>query len=910
MKNQELNITDLIPQQTIQTFQNAFSDLTGFAAITTNAQGIPVSKPSKFTDFCKMCRSTEKGRKLCERCDITGAQATLEEGTSAYYHCHAGLVDFSAPILAGGTIVGSFSSGQVLLEPPNEVLIRHEAEQIGVNPDEYYLAAKKIRILDQSLVTKTSDYLSSIASIFSDMAYGKYLAIQANEEIEKAAKTKTDFLANMSHEIRTPMNAVIGMAELALRENLSDTAKDYINQIKSSGKALLAIINDILDFSKIESGKMNIIEEEYEPMSLINDVGNIIITRLQNKDVELILNIDPGLPQTLMGDSIRIRQILINLLNNATKFTQVGQVKLNVSFVDSPHTQDEILMNVSVEDTGIGIKKKDLEKIFTSFEQVDSKRNRNVEGTGLGLTICRNLLHLMNGKIWVESEYGIGSKFYFSVPQKVKNKNPSVDITKKKDVAVVGLFENIYLKEQLKKDMESLKVPYCMLRSQETLENDIKTLHSKVPGKTLYLLIDHKMFTPTVQNVIRKLPEVQSVLITDFFDQTKYEIANLQIIKKPISVLSAAIIINLEEDNHFLKYANKDSGEDYGFIAPEAKILVVDDNIINLSVTQGLLDPLEMKIETAVSGRIAMDKCIKNNYDIIFMDHMMPEMDGIETTKLIRRQLPRYNNIPIIALTANAVGDVKEMFLKEGLNDFVAKPIELRTIISKVKQWLPPEKIQKSTTRKIEKKTTENIVIGDLDTKTAISLLGSEALFWKILKEYYRVISKKIDKIKEYESTEDIKSYTIEVHALKSASRQIGATSLSEKAAFLEQAGNKNDIETIHAKTDEMLEQYDSYITVLSPFCDTDEEEENDGKEHITIENLQIQLDKIKNGAENLDQDSMEEALNELSKYSHPDKESELFKRIKDAIENIDVDACSQTVDDWIQYRANLEAAD
>lgn len=910
MKNQELNIQDLISPQTIQTFQNAFSDLTGFASITTNAQGTPVSKPSKFSDFCKMCRSTEAGKKLCERCDITGAQATLEEGTSAYYHCHAGLADFSAPILAGGTIVGCISSGQVFLEPPNEVLIKKEAQMIGLNPDEYFNAAKKVRILDQSIVTKTSDYLSSIASIFSDMAYGKYLAIQANEEIEKAAKTKTDFLANMSHEIRTPMNAVIGMAELALRENLTDTAKDYINQIKTSGKALLAIINDILDFSKIESGKMDIIEEEYEPMSLINDVGNIIITRLQNKEVELILNIQPNLPQTLIGDSIRVRQILINILNNATKFTQVGQVKLNVSFTQNPSRPDEIMLNVSVEDTGIGIKKKDLEKIFTSFEQVDSKRNRNVEGTGLGLTICKNLLKLMNGKIWVESEYGIGSKFSFSVPQKVKNNSPSVILKKQKEVAVVGIIDNIYVKDQFKHDMEMLKVPYCLLHSTDSLENDVRTLKSKIPGKTLFVIIEDKLFTPTVQNIVRKLTDVECVLLMNFFDQTTYEIDKLKIIKKPFSVLSSAILFNQEENNQLLKYSRNDTSDDYGFIAPTAKILVVDDNAINLSVAEGLLEPLQMQIETAISGRVAMDKCIKNDYDIIFMDHMMPEMDGIETTKLIRRQLPRYKSKPIIALTANAVGDVKEMFLKEGMNDFVAKPIEIRTIISKVKQWLPPEKIQKNTAAPTEKKTTENIVIGDLDTKTAISLLGSETLFWKILKEYYRVISKKIDKIKECEINEDIKAYTIEVHALKSSSRQIGATSLSEKAAFLEQAGNNNDIATIHEKTDEMLDQYDSYITILQPFCEEETSEKDSNKELIPIEVLQEQLEKIKTGAENLDQDSMEEAITEMQKYNFQDKEQELFKNVKDAVENIDVDACSQIVDDWISYRANLDASD
>lgn len=368
--DENLNITDLLDVDVLQRVQDAFSQMTGISTLTADRNGVAVTNGTNFSDFCqKYTRASKVGGPRCELCDKCGAELALEAGKAVTYTCHAGLVDFAAPIRAKNRLVGCFMGGQVLVEEPDYDLIRKNAAEFGVDPDEYIKAVQEIPRVSQEQVDRGAEFLYTISSVLSDIAYSKYLAQKAKKDIERAANMKSDFLANMSHEIRTPMNAVIGMAEMALREELSPTARDYINQIKSSGKALLTIINDILDFSKIESGKMDIVEVEYEPMSIINDISNIIMTRIGDKDVELILDIAPNIPHQIFGDNIRIKQIIINLANNAVKFTQTGQVLLRMGYerID----EKELKLCVWIEDTGIGIKKEDLGKLFQSFQQLD-----------------------------------------------------------------------------------------------------------------------------------------------------------------------------------------------------------------------------------------------------------------------------------------------------------------------------------------------------------------------------------------------------------------------------------------------------------------------------------------------------------------------------------------------------------
>ncbi len=890
MIDEEVKLQDLIEVDVLQRIQDAFCEMTGIAAGVSDADGVAITKDTISTDFCmNFNKKSPIGRARCEKCDKRGGEIALAVGKAVSYKCHTGLVDFAAPIIAHGKMLGAITGGQVRTSELDEEELRRIAKEIDVDPDEYVKASKKIRYIEQSELDRACKFLYKISTIISNMAYDKYDLMVAKEEVERAAQMKADFLANMSHEIRTPMNAVIGMAELASREDLPPTAREYIGQIISSGKTLLTIINDILDFSKIESGKITMENEEYEPMSLINDVANIINTRIGEKDIELILDISPTLPRRLKGDSDRIKQVIINIANNAVKFTKKGQVVLKVYY--DKISDDEVRLIVSVVDTGIGIKKQDMDKLFGAFEQLDSKRNRNIEGTGLGLAIAKRIVEQMGGEITVESEYEKGSMFTFWIPQKVFDIKPSIVIKNVENIRAAGLCANGFLRKHLEKDMSNMKIPYLSLESELELEI-VKS--NNIP----YLFIGQGMFTDYVQDFVKNNPDITAILMIDFRNSVKLNISNLLVAKKPVYVMNIASIFNGESIETAFIHKTQ---EDFNFIAPEANVLIVDDNVINLTVAEGLLKPLQMNIETATGGRKAVDMISKKVYDLVFMDHMMPELDGVEVTHIIRRFHPEYNDVPIIALTANAVSGTKEMFIREGMNDFVAKPIEMRSILSKIKNWLPPEKIRKVSSLETEEEVHDSgISIEGLDVNASMKLLGTESLFWSVLKDYYTAIPSKKAIIKKAFEEEDWRRYTIEVHALKSASRQIGAIELSNMAAELEKAGNDENIAKIKEETDALLEKYMSYESILKPYF---KEKESAGDKLMSKEELQDCLNNIRAACEELDMDSVDEIVGKMSEYSYLEKEV-LFERLKDAVQSFDVDSCEEVI---VQWKSTLE---
>ena len=590
------------------------------------------------------------------------------------------------------------------------------------------------------------------------------LLAQVQEEKKKAEaanEAKSAFLSNMSHEIRTPMNAVVGMTELMLRTGITIEQKDYLINIKNSGKALVSIINDILDISKIESGKMELSPKDYDMDSMLKDIRMLIENRIDTKPISLLYEIDPSIPKRMYGDGLRIRQILINLLNNAVKFTEEGHVKLKMDLVSM--AEDDIKVKISVSDTGQGIRKEDLSKLFKAFEQVDKEKNRGKEGTGLGLAISSDLIRMMGGKLEVSSTYGEGSQFYFTIQQK-----PAI----------------------------------C------------------------------------------EVPEVV------------------------------------------------DESEKREFTAPNAKVLVVDDSKINLKIAVGLLSSLQMEVDTAESGVQALEMVQDKEYDIIFMDHMMPRMDGIETTKRMRQLPVKYvEEVPVIAFTANAMKEAEQSFYAAGMNGFIPKPIEVKELFCAVRQFLPQEKIVFSEGDSIPFVAPMNegkreMELPGIDVQEGVKHAGSTEFYMEVLSDFYLLIDTKSLKIERCIEDELWRDYTVEVHALKTNARLIGAKELSKEFARLEQLGNEEAVEAIRQETPKVLAHYGEYKEMLLPFYQKKEKK----KREASLEEIISYLDGICDAIEEFDLDAVDMAMEKLEECRMSEAMQQVMERLRVAVADVAMD--------------------
>jgi signal transduction histidine kinase/CheY-like chemotaxis protein len=698
-------------------------------------------------------------------------------------------------------------------------------------------------------------------------------------DAQRASRAKTDFLANMSHEIRTPMNAVIGMTEIAMREDLSPTARDCIIQIQKSGKNLLNIINDILDYSKIDSGKLEIIPEKYELSSELNDISNILATRIGSKELELYVACDLNVPNALLGDSMRIRQVLINLVNNAIKFTNKGSVGVTVSFEKT--CEDTCLLTYHIKDTGIGIKEEDLEKIFVSFQQVDSKRNRSVEGTGLGLAISKRLVEAMGGELGVESVYGEGSDFWFTIPQKILDPNIDLVLESPGNKRVIFINndpvrEKIFLKE--------MNIVGC----EEKEISDIREYTADDRFRD-FVFFDERKTDKGVAELLKANPGVIGVAIIDFNSNFKSDISNMHLMRRPVTTQKIVRMLNEEIDDsaHY-----DDEAYSVYFTAPDAHILIVDDNAINITIAEGLLSPLEMKIDTALSGVEAIEKVKDNEYDIVLMDHMMPEMDGVETTGIIRENSGKEHPV-IIALSANVTEEARKLFAESGMDDFVAKPIDIKEIVLKIKKWLPAEKIIKGAAHVFSGNDSSDplLELEMIDAEAAVRSLGSAKLLRKIAKEYYEAGEKNLSDIMNAYEKDDIKDFTIRIHALKSSSRQIGELELGEKAEALENAGKKEDREFIKNNLPDCMGLYKTFLSELSK-CFVEDSEDKKDAGLITDEKLSELLNRLKDVCENLDMDGMDSVKEDLEQYSWPEDKKAFLGDLCEAISMYDSIAC------------------
>lgn len=643
--------------------------------------------------------------------------------------------------------------------------------------DRHYQVEETV-LKDNELIQGYMMTIVDVTKIIEQNHLMKRLVLQT----EDANRAKTNFVSNMSHEIRTPMNSIVGITEILLRSRHSPKEQEYLLNIQSSGRVLLTIINDVLDCSKMEAGKMQLFDEPYDTCSLFHDLRISMENRIGHSGLELIYDIDQDIPCKLKGDMGRIRQVIINLVNNAIKYTEKGSVRFSVH-VRQKNT-DKVMLYYEVADTGIGIRKEDHKILFDAFQRVEMDRNRYVEGTGLGLTISQNLVNMMGGVIEVESEYGKGSRFFFTIEQTI---------------------------------------------------------------------ID-----PT-----------------------------------PVS----AVNYNGQKDNVTEKEA------ECLFIAPEAHILLVDDNELNLVVAKELLKPLRMQIDTAENGLQAVKMVRGSQYDLVLMDHMMPVMDGIEAAKAIRA-LPedKYQKLPIIALTANAMVDARKEFLNAGMNGFVAKPIDFARICNQLKLWLP-----KDLVRDVPKEEAKKLLADDLSDREiqpedpqmgfsfeeGVNHCGSKAALMKTIRIFYRTIDSKANKIEQCLKEGLISDYVIEVHALKSSALLIGAVPLSEAAKELEDYGKQGKTEVLEEKTPDVLTMYRDLKNILRPYA----EKEEDAKKEFSDGEWITALQQIHQCIEQFDLDGVDQIMEQLEEYQVPECIRESMDQLRVYVADVSMEEIMELTD-------------
>ncbi len=609
---------------------------------------------------------------------------------------------------------------------------------------------------------------------------------EKNIEAQKATKSKTAFLSNMSHEIRTPINSIIGMNEMILRSSGEKETLEYANTIKSASQMLLALVNDTLDFSKIESGKMEIVETKYDLSSVIHDIYSIFNIKMDEKGLAFQVEVDPDLPIGLIGDNVRLRQVITNLMTNALKYTDAGTIYLKIHRCQnlSSHT---VKLRISVEDTGTGIAKEDLSRLKEKYVRLNLERNNDIEGTGLGISIVNGYLELMNSALQIESEPGVGSKFFFDIVQGVYDFTP------------IGEFAN------------------------------------------------YNIFS-----------------------------------KKDVYVQS--------------------------FIAPDARLLVVDDNQANLKVFEGLLKGLQCHIDTALNGEKAIKNASKTKYDLIFMDHMMPVMDGVMTFHNIRQLCEINKDTPVFVLTANAVAGAEQEYMNEGFTGYLTKPIVPQKLEKTVHDNIAPElviEISESvrdgvTDRQIQKDDLSELPrVEGIDWEYAYSHFNDVNLLSEIVKDFIATLASFVNELRDYyeaivetQDEQKLHLFEVRIHSMKSAATMIGLLPIAGTAATLEYAARDRRLEVIIDMTPAFLAECERYQMILSDaFFKNDSVKISDW----SVDEVVKKIDLLEHETQQFNIRTMDDAMNAILQYEFSDDVSLLVTNLRGYVANLEVDKITET---------------
>lgn len=732
------------------------------------------------------------------------------------------------------------------------------------------------RILLHLILVYIAGYLAKI--MINMQQKEKKIANSRIKDLEEINSRTEDFMTNVSHELRTPINAVTGITAVMLKNEEDDEKKKNILSIQQAGHRLFGQIEDILDYTEIDTGRIKVSEDNYMISSIINDI--IVGDQLMKKagGLELILDIDAGIPSVLLGDGRKIKKIVKHLIDNAIKFTKKGAVYVRVYALRKAYG---INLCIRVCDTGVGIDEENLEKITERFFQSDAGRSRRSGGLGLGLPIVYGMVAAMEGFIQIESTVGSGTTVSVSIPQKIAEDTPALSVANRAELCLA-----CYLKPE-KYEVPEVRDYYNELITHIICGLDISLHRVFNPDEMkeltaryqlTHLFIGKEEYEES-RSYFEDLNESMKVIVVADDSFTLPQDSRIHILRKPFYALSIINILNSGQT------VNEDTFSKQRMICPDVKTLVVDDEPMNLMVAEGIFKEYQMEVHTADSGMKAIDLCKKEDFDLIFLDHMMPEMDGVETLKQLRKIYADSDRVhTIIAFTANAVSGAREMFLREGFDEFVSKPIESMEMERVLRKVLPKSSIvftdkdyvKKSKPQKTEKdysKESDWLALlrdSGINVNAGMQYCKNDREFYQeVLIQFARNAAEKAAEINNFYKQKDFGNYQIRVHALKSSAKMIGADSLSELARKAEEASKNHNAEYIEKHHEEILAGYSGTAQHISDALKTPEtdsvQDEQKKRTEITADELVRRLEELKEKMDTFEADQVEHIISEIS---------------------------------------------
>lgn len=775
----------------------------------------------------------------------------------------------------------------------------------------YYIVVKEQLVWgaytsDLGMITRVlQGYLTLFLVVYLVYRYkvSQESMLEMIDALRKSERQKDDFLANVSHEIRTPINTICGVSEIMLKNNVPIEMKEDVLNIQSAGRNLMSVVGDILDYSELQEGEFELIEENYNITSTIYDIINMSMAKKSEKGLELIVDCDATMPAILIGDEQKIRRVIMNLVNNAIEFTNEGCVTLRFGYRKEDYG---INLIITVADTGIGMGKESVEKLFKKFSQVDMGRTRKKGGVGLGLAIAQALVNKMGGFITVKSELGKGSEFSIIIPQKVYKERPIIEFPEKNAVNAAVYINMDQLKhgvvrqqygEMLSHVIEQLHVRCHVCRNLQELKR-----WEKREGFN-HIFISYMEYQEDPIYFDRLASRNNVYIILDHFDDAKIQNKHLNKIYKPFFVLSIVSALKSVSQSELQTQNEEVEIDNQELYAPDAKVLIIDDNRMNIRVVEGLMKVYGVQVSYALSGQEGIEKLEEDQYDLVFLDHMMPGMDGVETFHQIRRKQDVYfKEVPIVALTANAIAGAREKFLKEGFNDFLSKPVESSVLQRSLKKYIPKEKQLKRDEPVSEKEIvsaiveeeilpiTEKFVIDDLDIAKGLMYCGNKENYLEILASQRDSGKETLKQAQTTYAKADWKNYIIIVHGIKSAMMSIGAVKLSEMAKGLEFAGKGEDYGYIHENHERMVNEYNRIMKVLENCSYLESKEEEElliEKPEISKDEFELKLVELENATYEFDGVKMFPILDFLSEFSYQGKD--MAKELKPVYKKIEM---------------------